>query len=159
MTKNIYEENKELKRTLYIIEKVLLDFRLTQLDLPETESLGMQKVELKPLGVTPCTCGDSCNCDEEKEILKEQITRLKNELNSYKNKEVNEVPEVEAVDYREQMENEVSSFIPVEVDEEPKKERKSRKERGGTVFTDFKTLSLDNNDFEGNSIVYSKKDM
>ena len=43
--------------------------------------------------------------------------------------------------------------------EEEKKVRKPRKERGGTVFTDFKTLDLDNNNFDGNSIVYSKKDM
>ena len=43
--------------------------------------------------------------------------------------------------------------------EEEKKTRKPRKERGGTVFTDFKNLELENNDYEGNSIIYSKKDM
>lgn len=37
------------------------------------------------------------------------------------------------------------------------KQRKPRKERGGSVFKEFETLSLNhNNDYEGNSILYSK---
>ena len=64
MAKDLYEENKELKRVLYNIEKAILDFRLTQLDLPLEKSLGLQQL-------TKCSCTDSegCNCDEEKEVL------------------------------------------------------------------------------------------
>ena len=188
MAKDIYEENKELKRALYNIEKAVLEFRLTQLDLPlekiNIPSLGLPRPQVEPVPytLTTCTCedGKGCNCDEEKEVLKEQIAALTAKLNGvnaeleqYKRKEefdttdyapsgfpgdsaFPEDDEEDPVDYMKQAKEEVENFTPLE---EAKKARKPRKERGGTVFTDFKTLSLDNNDFEGNSIVYSKKDV
>lgn len=189
MAKDIYEENKELKRALYKIEKAVLEFRLTQLDLPlekvNAPSLGLpsSQVQTVPYTLTTCSCvdGEGCNCDEEKEVLREQVESLKAQLAKYENKEtapkaeeeiVDYAPsgfpgddgitgfpeddEEDPVDYMAQAKEEVANFTPLE---EAKKVRKPRKERGGTVFTDFKTLSLDNNDYEGNSIVYSKKDV
>ena len=170
MAKDIYEENKELSRTLYIIEKAILDFRLKQLDLPlervNCPSVFSPNVAPVPYTVTT-TCGE---CDKEKEDLRQQIAELTNKLNTaneeldtFKKKDCErKVEEAEEV-----FPSDVDEYpLPVEKEEpaappseEEKKVRKPRKERGGTVFTDFKTLDLDNNNFDGNSIVYSKKDM
>ena len=170
MAKDLYEENKELKRVLYNIEKAILDFRLTQLDLPLEKSLGLQQL-------TKCSCndGEGCNCDEEKEVLREQIAALTAKLNGanaeleqYKRKEVTEdvAPtgflDDSVADEEDEVihENGFATYAePAPPREEEKKARKPRKERGGTVFTDFKNLELENNDYEGNSIIYSKKDM
>ena len=169
MAKDLYEENKELKRVLYNIEKAILDFRLTQLDLP------LEKVNIPSLGLPQpvsytCSCnnGEGCSCDEEKEVLREQIAALTAKLNGanaeldlFKKNCERKVEEAEEI-----FPNNVDED-PLPVKEEPaappieeeKKTRKPRKERGGTVFTDFKNLELENNDYEGNSIIYSKKDM
>lgn len=169
MAKDLYEENKELKRVLYNIEKAILDFRLTQLDLP------LEKVNIPSLGLPQpvshtCSCnnGEGCNCDEEKEVLREQIAALTAKLNGanaeldiFKKNCERKVEEAEEI-----FPSDVDEY-PLPVKEEPaappieeeKKTRKPRKERGGTVFTDFKNLELENNDYEGNSIIYSKKDM
>ena len=164
MAKDLYEENKELKRVLYNIEKAILDFRLTQLDLPLEKSLGLQQL-------TKCSCndGEGCSCDEEKEVLREQIAALTAKLNGanaeleqYKRKEVTEdvAPTGFHGDSVADEENSYTTYAePAPPREEEKKTRKPRKERGGTVFTDFKNLELENNDYEGNSIIYSKKDM
>ena len=172
MAKDIYEENKELSRTLYIIEKAILDFRLKQLDLPlervNCPSVFSPNVASVPYTVTT-TCGE---CDKEKEDLRQQIVELTNKLNTaneeldtFKKKDCER--KVEEVEVEEVFPSDVDEYpLPVEKEEpaappieEEKKVRKPRKERGGTVFTDFKTLDLDNNNFDGNSIVYSKKDM
>lgn len=178
MAKDLHEENKELKRVLYNIEKAILDFRLTQLDLP------LEKVNIPSLGIPQpqavshtCSCnnGEGCSCDEEKEVLREQIATLTAKLNGanaeleqYKRKEVTEdvaptgfpgdsvADEEDEVIYENGFATRVEPAPPIE---EEKKTRKPRKERGGTVFTDFKNLELENNDYEGNSIIYSKKDM
>ena len=174
MAKDLYEENKELKRVLYNIEKAILDFRLTQLDLP------LEKVNIPSLGLPQpvsytCSCnnGDGCNCDEEKEVLREQIAALTAKLNganaeldTFKKKEHEKRVEEAKAKIEEIFLGDIEEE-PVPVKEEPaappieeeKKTRKPRKERGGTVFTDFKNLELENNDYEGNSIIYSKKDM
>ena len=171
MAKDIYEENKELSRTLYIIEKAILDFRLKQLDLPlervNCPSVFSPNVAPVPYTVTT-TCGE---CDKEKEDLRQQIAELTNKLNTaneeldtFKKKDcerkVEEAEEVFPSDVDEYpLPVEKEEPAPAPPIEEEKKVRKPRKERGGTVFTDFKTLDLDNNNFDGNSIVYSKKDM
>ena len=86
MAKDLYEENKELKRVLYNIEKAILDFRLTQLDLPLEQvnipSLGLPQPQAQPVSHT-CSCnnGEGCSCDEEKEVLREQIAALTAKLN------------------------------------------------------------------------------
>ena len=169
MAKDIYEENKELSRTLYIIEKAILDFRLKQLDLP-LERVNCPSVFSPNVASVPSTVTTTCGeCDKEKEDLRQQIAELTNKLNTaneesdtFKKKDCErKVEEAEEV-----FPNDVDEY-PLPVKEEPaappieeeKKVRKPRKERGGTVFTDFKTLDLDNNNFDGNSIVYSKKDM
>ena len=159
MAKDLYEENKELKRVLYNIEKAILDFRLTQLDLPlekvNIPSLGLPQAQAQPVSHT-CSCndGEGCNCDEEKEVLREQITTLTAKLNGAN-------AELEQYKRKEVTEDVAPTGFPGDsvADEEEKKTRKPRKERGGTVFTDFKNLELENNDYEGNSIIYSKKDM
>ena len=171
MAKDIYEENKELSRTLYIIEKAILDFRLKQLDLP-LERVNCPSVFSPNVASVPSTVTTTCGeCDKEKEDLRQQIVELTNKLNTaneeldiFKKKDCErKVEEAEEV-----FPSDVDEYpLPVEKEEpaaappieEEKKVRKPRKERGGTVFTDFKTLDLDNNNFDGNSIVYSKKDM
>ena len=175
MAKDLYEENKELKRVLYNIEKAILNFRLTQLDLP------LEKVNIPSLGLPQpvsytCSCnnGEGCSCDEEKEVLREQIAALTAKLNSanaeldtFKKKEhekrVEEakakIEEIFLGDIEEEPVPVKEEPVAPPIEEEEKKTRKPRKERGGTVFTDFKNLELENNDYEGNSIIYSKKDM
>ena len=183
MAKDLYEENKELKRVLYNIEKAILDFRLTQLDLPlekvNIPSLGLPQPQVQPTSYTLNTCScntnEGCNCEEEKEVLREQIAALTARLNGanaeleqYKRKEVTKdvVPTTFPGDSVADEEDEViyeNSFATYAESapsrEEEKKTRKPRKERGGTVFTDFKNLELENNDYEGNSIIYSKRNM
>lgn len=179
MVKDLYEENKELKRVLYNIEKAIFDFRLTQLDLPlekvNIPSLGLPQPQPQPVSHT-CSCnnGEGGSCDEEKEVLREQIAALTAKLNGanaeleqYKRKEVTEedvAPTTfsgdSVADEEDEEENGFATYAePAPSREEEKKTRKPRKERGGTVFTDFKNLELENNDYEGNSIIYSKKDM
>ena len=180
MAKDLYEENKELKRVLYNIEKAILDFRLTQLDLPlekgDIPSLGLPQPQAQPVSHT-CSCndGEGCSCDEEKEVLREQIAALTAKLNGanaeleqYKRKEITEdvaptgFPGDSVADEEDEViyENGFATYAePAPPREEEKKTRKPRKERGGTVFTDFKNLELENNDYKGNSIIYSKKDM
>ena len=177
MAKDLYEENKELKRVLYNIEKAILDFRLTQLDLPlekvNIPSLGLPQPQVQPTSYTLNTCScntnEGCNCEEEKEVLREQIAALtaklkgaNAELEQYKRKEVTEdvAPTGFHGDSVADEENSFTAYAePAPPREEEKKARKPRKERGGTVFTDFKNLELENNDYEGNSIIYSKRDM
>ena len=170
MAKDIYEENKELSRTLYIIEKAILDFRLKQLDLP-LERVNCPSVFSPNVASVPSTVTTTCDeCDKEKEDLRQQIVELTNKLNTA-NEELDTFKKKDC----ERKVEEAEEIFPSDVDEYPlpvkkeepaappieeeKKVRKPRKERGGTVFTDFKTLDLDNNNFDGNSIVYSKKDM
>ena len=178
MAKDLYEENKELKRVVYNIEKAILDFRLTQLDLPlekvNIPSSGIPQPQAQPVSHT-CSCnnGEGCSCDEEKEVLREQIAALTAKLNganaeldTFKKKEHEKRVEEAKAKIEEIFLGDIEEE-PVPVKEEPaappieeeKKTRKPRKERGGTVFTDFKNLELENNDYEGNSIIYSKKDM
>lgn len=165
MAKDIYEENKELSRTLYIIEKAILDFRLKQLDLP-LEQVNCPSVFSPNVAPVPYTVTTTCSeCDKEKEDLKQQIAELTNKLNTA-NEELNTFKKKEHEKRVEEAKAKIEEILLGDVEEEPappieeeKKVRKPRKERGGTVFTDFKTLDLDNNNFDGNSIVYSKKDM
>ena len=170
MAKDLYEENKELKRVLYNIEKAILIFRLTQLDLP------LEKVNIPSLGLPQpvshtCSCnnGEGCSCDEEKEVLREQIAALTAKLNGA-NAELDTFKKKEHEKRVEEAKAKIEEIFLGDIEEEPvppaaptieeeKKTRKPRKERGGTVFTDFKNLELENNDYEGNSIIYSKKDM
>ena len=174
MAKDLYEENKELKRVLYNIEKAILDFRLTQLDLPlekiNIPSLGLPQSQAQPVSHT-CSCnnGEGCSCDEEKEVLREQIAALTAKLNGA-NAELDTFKKKEHEKRVEEAKAKIKEIFLGDIEEEPvppaappreeeKKTRKPRKERGGTVFTDFKNLELENNDYEGNSIIYSKKDM
>ena len=170
MAKDLYEENKELKRVLYNIEKAILDFRLTQLDLP------LEKVNIPSLGLPQpvsytCSCnnGEGGSWNEEKEVLREQIAALTAKLNGA-NAELDTFKKKEHEKRVEEAKAKIEEIFLGDIEEEPvppaalpieeeKKTRKPRKERGGTVFTDFKNLELENNDYEGNSIIYSKKDM
>lgn len=136
------KENANLKRTLFIIEKAILDFRLTQLENPITpEFVNAPHVrvegewepakEFAPVTPAPVEHKCSCGCqnkDEETEVINEEVAE----------------PVATVV---------ASGVTPV------KKEKRQYKQRGGSVFTDFKTLTLDKeNDFEGNSVVYSQKE-
>ena len=170
MAKDLYEENKELKRVLYNIEKAILDFNLPleQVNIP---SLGLPQAQPVSYKLTTCSCndGEGCSCDEEKEVLREQIATLTAKLNGA-NAELDTFKKKEHEKRVEEAKAKIKEIFLGDIEEEPvspaappieeeKKTRKPRKERGGTVFTDFKNLELENNDYEGNSIIYSKKDM
>ena len=116
MAKDIYEENKELSRTLYIIEKAILDFRLKQLDLPleraNCPSVFSPNVAPVPYTVTT-TCGE---CDKEKEDLRQQIAELTNKLNTA-NEELDTFKKKDCE--RKVEEVEVEEVFPSDVDEYP----------------------------------------
>ena len=124
-----------------------------------------------------CTCGchdngteDETGVDEEelKSVLKyvasvEKDKNLVKHINEVLNKDEAEVPqEVPVEDIKAETEVPVSveEYPPVEAEpvEEEVKPRKKRKERGGSVFTDFETLTLDKDtEYEGNSVIHSSK--
>lgn len=186
--KDLYTENTELKRTLYTIEKALCDFRISQLDIPEIPSSELpQNSRIPQIYKTKVEVGQKelgdilLQLSEKQKIIDELTTRISKLESSSKEtatpnyeKQVEEevenfIPLDEAETYKEKvlgseinnLEKEIFSTNEPVVEAEPKeveKEVKPRKERGGTVFKDFRTLELSSaNDFEGNSIVYSKK--
>lgn len=124
-----------------------------------------------------CTCGchdndteNETGVDEEelKSVLKyvasvEKDKNLVKHINEVLNKDEAEVPqEVPVEDIKAEVEVPVSveEYPPVEAEpvEEEVKPRKKRKERGGSVFTDFETLTLDKDtEYEGNSVIHSSK--
>lgn len=130
--KNIVDENTELKRTLHLIDKTLIDFRLRLLDLPEENNYGE---------VEKCTCSDGeCKCSEKELELLSTIDELKAELQK---------KDAAIVELQQQL------FEKTEV-----KVKRQYKERGGSVFPDFKTLTLnEDNNYEGNSVIYHSEDM
>lgn len=164
MAKDIYEENQELKRMLYTVEKAILEFRLKQIDMP-LEKINIPSV-LTPHQAVPytiqstCFCGDECSCDEEKEELKRIIESLTARLNGaeaelaqYKNVEIDNGTYEQAIPSDDEEEPEVVlNAVNVTV-EKPKRQYK---ERGGSVFKDFKNLDLNNANFDGNSVIYKK---
>ena len=130
---------KQLKKTLFTIEKALLDFRLAELELDntpvQTETFNLSEVKAE--------------C-EDHEVETETVNTLSNWIKNI---------EVEHVDVEEEPQP-ISSQATYDVSpEEPeKKERKKRKERGGTVFKDFETLTLtSDNRLDGNSVIFSAK--
>lgn len=124
-----------------------------------------------------CTCGchdndteNETGVDEEdfKSVLKyvasvEKDKNLVKHINDVLNKDEAEVPqEVPVEDIKAEVEVPVSveEYPPAEAEpvEEEVKPRKKRKERGGSVFTDFETLTLDKDtEYEGNSVIHSSK--
>lgn len=124
-----------------------------------------------------CTCGchdndteneTGINEEELKSVLKyvasvEKDKNLVKHINEVLNKDEVEVPqEVPVEDIKAEVEVPVSveEYPPVEAEpvEEEVKPRKKRKERGGSVFTDFETLTLDKDtEYEGNSVIHSSK--
>lgn len=124
-----------------------------------------------------CTCGchdndteneTGINEEELKSVLKyvasvEKDKNLVKHINEVLNKDEAEVPqEVPVEDIKAEVEVPVSveEYPPVEAEpvEEEVKPRKKRKERGGSVFTDFETLTLDKDtEYEGNSVIHSSK--
>ena len=135
----VQKENKQLKKTLFTIEKALLDFRLAELELDntpvQTETFNLSEVKAE--------------C-EDHEVETETVNTLSNWIKNI---------EVEHVDVEEEPQP-ISSQATYDVTpEEPeKKERKKRKERGGTVFKEFETLTLTpDNRLDGNSVIFSAK--
>lgn len=184
MAKTIVEENKDLKRLLYTVEKAVLEFRMLQLEKEDVygeklEQVNVPFIQTPDLGnitgnssiVTSCSCFNEDSVKEILEAIKEnqvrqeglveimhtfadtvmELSKIVDRLNKL-NEPKEEISEKELTDVSFE---ETSAPVTQKIEEQV---RKPRKERGGEVFTDFKTLSLDNNNFEGNSIVYSKKD-
>lgn len=114
-----------------------------------------------------CTCGCHDNDTEGETGVDEEDFKsvLKNTANVELLKHIHEaeVPqEVPVEDIKAETEVPVSveEYPPVEAEpvEEEVKPRKKRKERGGSVFTDFETLTLDKDtEYEGNSVIHSSK--
>lgn len=131
--KNIVDENTELKRTLHLIDRALVDFRLRLLDLPE-ENTYYGEVE-------KCSCSDGeCKCSEKELELLSTIDKLKAEIQK---------KDTTIVELQQQL----SEKTEVKV-------KRQYKERGGSVFPDFKTLTLnEDNNYEGNSVIYHSEDM
>ena len=135
----VQKENKQLKKTLFTIEKALLDFRLAELELDNT----LVQTETFNLSEVKAEC-------EDHEVETETVNTLSNWIKNV---------EIEHVDVGEEPQP-ISSQATYDVaPEEPeKKERKKRKERGGTVFKDFETLTLtSDNRLDGNSVIFSAK--
>jgi hypothetical protein len=135
----VQKENKQLKKTLFTIEKALLDFRLAELELDntpvQTETFNLSEVKAE--------------CEDHK-VDTETVNTLSNWIQNI---------EIEHVDEKEEPQPISSQAIYDVAPEEPeKKERKKRKERGGTVFKDFETLTLtSDNRLDGNSVIFSAK--
>ena len=151
MAKDLYEENKELKRVLYNIEKAILDFRLTQLDLP------LEKVNIPSLGIPQaqpvsytCSCnnGEGCSCDEEKEVLREQIAALTAKLNGA-NAELDLFKKKEHEKRFEEAKAKIKEIFSGDIEEEPvspvallKKKRKHVSQEKNVVALFSQTLKI-----------------
>lgn len=143
----IYTENKNLKQAMYTIESAVLSYRQAELN--------------KPLSVEQPTKQEHvCNCHSknEEDLSSNEVKNLITSLI------VNISDLSKRLDIIEAALTDNSDSEEVEISEEEQpaaaevKERKPRKERGGSVFTDFTTLDLkENNGLEGNSVIYSSK--
>ena len=139
----IYTENKNLKQAMYTIESAVLAYRQAELN--------------KPLSVEQPTKQEHvCNCHSknEEDLSSNEIKNLITSLIV----NISDLSIIEAA----LTDNSDSEEIEISEEEQPAtaevKERKPRKERGGSVFTDFTTLDLkENNGLEGNSVIYSSK--
>lgn len=167
MLNRLFQENADLQKVLLTVEKAIVDFRLSQLGNISTSVLYDQH-----------EC--SCHKEEEKDVVQDRrnlialldkdiaekratIEQLDKEISSKLAPVVSDIlaedpnPCINEEEIGETTEEILSQFE----DEEPVKEEKpkrTRKERGGTVFTDFRTLDLkQENNYEGNSVCYSSK--
>ena len=155
MTKDVIAENKELKRTLCLIDKALIEHRLRELDLPEIDTSYLQ-VEV------PVKETKKCNCGERESALEAEIAELKKKL-AEKEDHITELKSLlQTADTAKEEDKEIEWKEPrAEVEEvavKAEKPKRQYKERGGSVFSDFKSLSLENNNFEGNSVIYRNED-
>ena len=148
----LYTENKNLKQAMYAIESAVLAYRQAELNKPL--SVEQPQVQHK------CSCGQKNEADLNPDEIKNLITSLIvniSDLSGRLDKIENNLVKNEDVEIVEQPAEEDTLVEETPVVEEVK-ERKPRKERGGSVFTDFTTLDLkENNGFEGNSVIYSSK--
>lgn len=156
MTKDVIAENKELKKTLCLIDKALIEHRLRELDLPEIDTSYLQ-VEI------PVKETKKCNCGERESALEAEIAELKKKL-AEKEDHITELKsllqtadtakeEGKEIEWKEPRAGEAEEYVV-----KAEKPKRKYKERGGSVFSDFKSLSLENNNFEGNSVIYKNED-
>lgn len=145
-------ENALLTKTILQIEKSILELRLAGLE--RGDSLHVSQSDSK------CTCG--CSGKQQLEQPVEEVTEPINE-------KIFNAQLTTPLSLEDELKEAVSNInvnTPLKSDNEVSdamlntvvtKQRKPRKERGGSVFKEFETLSLShNNDYEGNSILYSK---
>ena len=147
--------NMLLTKTILQIEKSILELRLAGLE--RGDSLHVSQSDSK------CTCGCSGKhqeqqleqpVDEVTEPINEKILNAQLTTPLSLEEELKEAVNNIKVDTPLKSDNEVADAMLGTV---VVKQRKPRKERGGSVFKEFETLSLNhNNDYEGNSILYSK---
>lgn len=147
--------NMLLTKTILQIEKSILELRLAGLE--RGDSLRVSQFD------SNCTCG--CNGKHEEQQSEQPVEEVTEPINEkILNAQVTTPLSLE--DELKETVNSIKVDIPLKSDNEVAddmlgkvviKQRKPRKERGGSVFKEFETLSLNhNNDYEGNSILYSK---
>ena len=143
----IYTENKNLKQAMYTIESAVLSYRQAELNKPLSVEQPTKKEHV-------CNCHSKNEEDLSSNEIKNLITSLIVNISDLSKRL--DIIEAALTDNSDSEEVEISE------EEQPAtaevKERKPRKERGGSVFTDFTTLDLkENNGLEGNSVIYSSK--
>lgn len=147
--------NMLLTKTILQIEKSILELRLAGLE--RGDSLRVSQSDSK------CTCG--CNSKHEEQQLEQPVEEVTEPINE----KIFNAQVTTPLSLEDELKEAVSNIkvnTPLKSDNEVAdtmlntvvtKQRKPRKERGGSVFKEFETLSLNhNNDYEGNSILYSK---
>lgn len=143
----LYTENKNLKQAMYTIESVVLAYRQAELNKPLS-------VEQPTKQEHVCNCHSKNEEDLSSNEVKNLITSLIVNISDLSKRL--DIIEAALTDDNNSEEVEISEEQQPVVNEV--KERKPRKERGGSVFTDFTTLDLkEDNGLEGNSVIYSSK--
>ena len=135
MIDEILERDLKLQKLFYTIEKAILDFRIS-----EVEAASATSIAEKPDSLAPSN-------DNAIEQLKEQIKLMQEDIANIKNRFCQDDRDTE---------------LPADDEEEPAlvvetKPKRQYKERGGSVFKDFKSLNLENSNFEGNSVYYKNE--
>ena len=135
MIDEILERDLKLQKLFYTIEKAILDFRIS-----EVEAASATNIAEKPDSLAP----SNGNAIEQ---LKEQIKLMQEDIANIKNRFCQDDRDTE---------------LPADDEEEPAlvvetKPKRQYKERGGSVFKDFKSLNLENSNFEGNSVYYKNE--
>lgn len=151
-TEQVEKENKILKSALLGIEKAMLEYRLNEVN-SNISSINILETLSKE--------NHKCSCKQE------EIDEPRPEPEEEKTEEdISEAIDTFSKTFFPDMD--LTDPIKVHVESTPVNVRatvakkKPRKERGGSVFKDFETLSLSKNgeiNYDGNSIIFTKEEL